>query len=160
MNDLKQGLVQLDKTAVLYNKLTRSKSMITFKIAPVVASRARVTRWGTYFPKKYSAFREEFSELLADYKAIPVDDLLYVKLDFYVQLPKSMSAKKKLEKEGKYCDNNADIDNYIKATLDGLEGHYYNNDKQIIMIRARKYWSDDGRIEFKQQQMETQDVSK
>ena len=123
--------------------------MITFPIAPVVASRARVTRWSTYFPKRYTQFRKEFGELLEKYKAEPVDGLLYVRLDFYVQIPKSWSKKKKEEKEGKHCDNNADLDNYVKATLDSLEGKYYNNDKQIAMIRARKYWSNDGRIEFK-----------
>ena len=144
--------MQLDKTARLYRELQQGKKVmdnpIIFNIAPVVASRARVTRWGTYFAKKYNTFREEFAELLADYKAIPVDGLLSVRLDFYVQLPKSLSNKKKLEKEGKHCDNNADIDNYVKATLDSLEGHYYINDKQIVIIRARKYWSDNGRIEF------------
>ena len=67
---------------------------IVFSIAPVVASRARVTRWATYFPKKYATFREEFAELLADYKAVPVSGLLSVRLDFYVQLPKSMSNNK------------------------------------------------------------------
>ena len=123
--------------------------MITFPIAPVVASRARVTRWSTYFPKRYAQFRKEFGELLEKYKAEPVDGLLYVKLDFYVQIPRSWSKKKKEDKEGKHCDNNADLDNYVKATLDSLEGKYYNNDKQIAMIRARKYWSNDGRIEFK-----------
>ena len=127
--------------------------MITFPIAPVVASRARVTRWSTYFPKRYTQFRKEFGELLEKYKAEPTDGLLYVKLDFYVQLPKTMSKKKKEEKEGKHCDNNADLDNYVKATLDSLEGKYYNNDKQIVMIRARKYWSDDGHIEFKMEEI-------
>ena len=127
--------------------------MIVFPIAPVVASRARVTRYATYFPKRYTKFRKEFGELLEKYKATPVDDLLSVKLDFYVQLPKAMSKKKKKETEGKHCDNNADLDNYVKATLDSLEGKYYNNDKQIVMIRARKYWSDDGRIEFEQEKV-------
>ncbi len=127
--------------------------MITFPIAPVVASRARVTRWSTYFPKRYTQFRKEFGELLEKYKAEPTDGLLYVKLDFYVQLPKTMSKKKKKEKEGKHCDNNADLDNYVKATLDSLEGKYYNNDKQIVMIRARKYWSDTGHIEFKMEEI-------
>ena len=123
--------------------------MTTFPIAPVVASRARVTRWTTYFPKKYQAFRDEFKELLTNYDVTPTDSLLYVKLDFFVQIPKSWSKKKKLEKDGQLCNNNADIDNYIKATLDSLEGKYYDNDKQIVMIRARKYWSTEGRIEFK-----------
>ena len=127
--------------------------MITFPIAPVVASRARVTRWSTYFPKRYTQFRKEFGELLEKYKAEPTDGLLYVKLDFYVQLPKTMSKKKKEEKEGKHCDSNADLDNYVKATLDSLEGKYYNNDKQIVMIRARKYWSDTGHIEFKMEEI-------
>ena len=124
---------------------------IVFNIAPVVASRARVTRYATYFPKRYTKFRKEFGELLEKYRATPVDGLLYVKLDFYVQLPKTMSKKKKKEKEGKHCDNNADLDNYVKATLDSLEGKYYKNDRQIVMIRARKYWSAEGRIEFKQE---------
>jgi len=66
-----------------------------------------------------------------------------------VQIPRSWAKKKKAEKEGKHCDNNADLDNYVKAALDSLEGEYYYNDKQIVMIRARKYWSDNGRIEFK-----------
>ena len=127
--------------------------MITFPIAPVVASRARVTRWSTYFPKKYTQFKKEFAELLQEYKATSTTDLIYVKLDFYVQLPKHMSKKKKAEKEGKHCDNNADLDNYVKATLDSLEGKYYDNDKQIAMIRARKYWSDSGRIEFKMEKL-------
>ena len=127
--------------------------MITFPIAPVVASRARVTRWSTYFPKKYTQFKKEFAELLQEYKATSTTDLIYVKLDFYVQLPKTMSKKKKAEKEGKHCDNNADLDNYVKATLDSLEGKYYDNDKQIVMIRARKYWSDSGRIEFKMEKL-------
>ena len=122
--------------------------MITFSIAPVVASRARVTRWATFFPKKYQAFRDEFKELLTNYDATPVDDLLYVKIDFHVQMAKSWSKKKTKEKDGELCDNNADIDNYIKATLDSLEGKYYDNDNQIVMIRARKYWSTNGRIEF------------
>jgi Holliday junction resolvase RusA-like endonuclease len=122
--------------------------VITFPIAPVVASRVRVTRWATFFPKKYQAFRDEFKELLTNYDVKPTDELLYVKLDFHVQMAKSWSKKKTKEKDGKLCDNNADIDNYIKATLDSLEGKYYDNDNQIVMIRARKYWSTNGRIEF------------
>jgi Holliday junction resolvase RusA-like endonuclease len=124
--------------------------MMVFPIAPVVASRARVTRWSTYFPKKYTQFRKDFKEMLdKDIRVTPTDGLLYVKLDFYVQIPRSWAKKKKAEKEGKHCDNNADLDNYVKAALDSLEGEYYYNDKQIVMIRARKYWSDNGRIEFK-----------
>ena len=120
----------------------------TFNITPVPASRARVTRWSTYFPKKYTQFRKQFAELLDDITTQTNDGLLSVNLDFYVQIPKSWSKKKTKEMEGRYCSNNADLDNYCKAVLDGLEGRYYENDKQVVMIRARKFYSKDARIEF------------
>ena len=127
----------------------------TFNIAPVPASRPRVTRYGTYFPKKYTLFRKQFDELLSDLTyqhnvcyTERNDGLVSVRLDFYVQIPKSWSKKKTKEMEGKYCSNNADLDNYCKAALDGLEGRYYENDKQVAMIRARKFYSTNARIEF------------
>ena len=120
----------------------------TFNITPVPASRPRVTRYGTYFPKKYTLFRKQFSELLDGITTPTNDGLLSVRLDFYVQIPKSWSKKKTKEMEGKYCSNNADLDNYCKAALDGLEGRYYENDKQVAMIRARKFYSTNARIEF------------
>ncbi len=128
-----------------------------FNIAPVPASRPRVTRWSTFYPKKYTAFRQELGVLLDSYCLTPSQDLLYVKLDFHVQIPKSWSKRKKAEKDTRFCDNNADVDNYIKAVLDSAEGRYYNNDKQVVMIRARKFWSLDGRIEY--QQSPIQDIA-
>ena len=120
----------------------------TFNITPVPASRPRVTRFSTYFPKKYTQFRKQFAELLDDITTQTNDGLLSVNLDFYVQIPKSWSKNKTKEMEGRYCSNNADLDNYCKAVLDGLEGRYYENDKQVVMIRARKFYSKDARIEF------------
>ena len=90
---------------------------------------------------------------LNDVQYIPDECLLYVKLDFFVAIPKSWSKKKKAAKNEKFCDNNADIDNYIKAVLDSLEGVYYLNDKQVVMIRARKFYSDNPRIEYSQQEI-------
>jgi Holliday junction resolvase RusA-like endonuclease len=121
---------------------------ITFPLAPAVATRPRVGRWGTYNTKGYQKFKDDFKTLLEDYETETLDCLLYVKLDFHVQMAKSWSKKKKKEKGGKLCDNNADIDNYIKATLDSLEGKYYTNDNQIVMIRARKFWAVEGCIDF------------
>jgi Holliday junction resolvase RusA-like endonuclease len=76
------------------------------------------------------------------------EGLLYAKLDFFMQIPKSWSNKKKLTKEGKYADNNVDVDNLVKACLDSCEGVFYENDKQVAMIRARKFYSVDARIEM------------
>ena len=127
---------------------------VVFHVAPVPASRARVTRWSTFFPKKYSQFKEDMVMALGNTTFIPSTKLIYAQLDFYVQIPKSWSKKKKTLKNGRYCDNNADIDNYCKAILDSLEGTYYENDKQIVMIRARKFYSETPRIEYTQEELD------
>ncbi len=121
---------------------------MTFNIAPVPASRPRVTRWSTYFPKKYTQFRKDFAMILDDLDVELSEGLLYAKLDFFMQIPKSWSNKKKANKEGKYADNNVDVDNLVKACLDSCEGVFYENDNQVAMIRARKFYSIDGRIEM------------
>ena len=100
------------------------KKMI-FNIAPVPAARPRVTRWSTFFPKKYTQFRNDFAEILNELDVELTEGLLYAKLDFFMQIPKSWSNKKKLAKEGKYADNNVDVDNLVKACLDSCEGVFY-----------------------------------
>ena len=127
---------------------------VVFYVAPVPASRARVTRWSTFFPKKYTQFKKDMEMALGNTTFAPSTKLIYAQLDFYVHIPKSWSKKKKSLKNGKYCDNNADIDNYIKAILDSLEGTYYENDKQIVMIRARKFYSETPRIEYTQEELD------
>jgi len=127
---------------------------VVFYVAPVPASRPRVTRWSTFFPKKYTQFKEDMVMALTNTTFIPSTKLIYAQLDFYVQIPKSWSKKKKTLKNGRYCDNNADIDNYCKAILDSLEGTYYENDKQIVMIRARKFYSETPRIEYIQEELD------
>ena len=123
------------------------KKMI-FNIAPVPAARPRVTRWSTFFPKKYTQFRKDFALILDELDVELAEGLLYAKLDFFMQIPKSWSNKKKIAKEGKYADNNVDVDNLVKACLDSCEGVFYENDKQVAMIRARKFYSVDARIEM------------
>ena len=90
------------------------------------------------------------TELTKNIIFTPTKQLIYVQVTFYVAIPKSWSKKKKLEKNGKPCDNNCDIDNYIKAILDSLEGVYFANDKQVAMIKAMKYYSATPRIEYQQ----------
>jgi len=125
-----------------------------FYVAPVPASRARVTRWSTFFPKKYTQFKEDMKVALGNTHIVPSTKLIYAQLDFFVYIPKSWSKKKKALKNGRYCDNNADIDNYCKAILDSLEGTYYENDNQIVMIRARKFYSETPRIEYTQEEID------
>lgn len=119
-----------------------------FYVAPVPASRPRVTRWSTYFPKKYTQYREAMGIATANICFTPFECNLYAQVDFYIQIPKSWSKKKRLAKQGTYCDNNADIDNYCKSILDSLNGVYYKDDSQIVMLKARMFWANTGRTEI------------
>jgi len=120
---------------------------VTYYVNPVPAARPRVTRWSTFYPKKYTQFKSDMEMAVGNTYFIPFKRNVYAKLDFFVKIPKSWSKKKKESKNGKFCDNNADIDNYCKAILDSLNGIYYEDDRQIVMLRARIYWSELPRIE-------------
>jgi Holliday junction resolvase RusA-like endonuclease len=109
---------------------------VTFNIIPVPASRPRVTRWSTYYGKKYTNFKEEMLSLTSDIVFTPLEGNIFAQLQFNVPIPKSWTKKKKEAKNGAYCDNHADIDNYCKAILDSLNGVYYEDDKQIVMLWA------------------------
>lgn len=119
----------------------------TFYVSPVPAARPRVTRWATFYPKKYTQFKKDMDMALNDVVFIPFETNIYAKLDFFIQIPKSWSKKKKSSKQGQFCDNNADIDNYCKAILDSLNEVYYKDDRQIVMLKARMYWSETPRID-------------
>ena len=114
---------------------------VKFNIIPVPASRPRVTRWSTYYGKKYTQFKKDMSLMTADIKTIPMTGNIFAELQFNVPIPKSWSKKKKEAKNGAYCDNHADIDNYCKAILDSLNNIYYDDDKQIVMLKATMLWA-------------------
>ena len=119
----------------------------TFYVNPVPASRPRVTRFATFYGKKYTDFKSSMEMAVNDIQFVPFEGNVYAKLDFFVKIPISWPKKKKSSKEGKFCDNNADIDNYCKAILDALNDIYYEDDRQVVMLRARMYWSNNPRIE-------------
>jgi|TARA_Y100000031_G_C8228709_1_gene389773 Holliday junction resolvase RusA-like endonuclease len=121
---------------------------ITFDIDPIPASRPRVSRWSTYYPKRYTKFREKMKALTGELETTPFEKLVSVSVVFYIGMPKSWSKKKKKEKNKGFCDNNADLDNYQKAILDSLNGVLYIDDRQIVEIFASKRYSDKPFIEL------------
>jgi len=128
---------------------------LLFNISPVPASRPRVTRWGTYYGKKYKQFKLEMGVLLIDSdkknSVNPVtwlDGLISADMTFFVPMAKSWSNKKKSSKNGQFCDNNSDLDNYEKAILDSLNGIYFHDDRQIVKQKSKKIWADQGYIDI------------
>ena len=124
-----------------------------FNINPVPASRPRVARWSTYYPKKYTKFKKDMKALTSELNQTPSDKLVCVGLEFMIEIPKSWSKKKRNNYDNTYCSNNADIDNYIKAILDSLNGVFFIDDKQVVEVFARKMYSKEPHILFKQMEI-------
>ncbi|MGH2080234.1 RusA family crossover junction endodeoxyribonuclease [Aerococcus urinaeequi] len=130
-----------------------------FDIAPVPQGRPRFARRGksiqTYDPPKSKKFKQELAALAekkkeqqhfyAD-KHVPIE----VCLRFYIPLLKSFT-KTKCEQAINGAlrpPKKPDIDNYIKGTLDSLNGIFWNDDGQIVDLHIGKYYSDNPRIEM------------
>lgn len=128
---------------------------LTFNISPVPASRPRVTRWGTFYGKKYKEFKKEMATLLVEPEQTGVvnptlwlEGLISADMTFFVPMAKSWSKKKKSLKNGEFCDNNADLDNYEKSILDSLSTVYFDDDRQIVMQQSKKIWANTGSIKI------------
>ncbi len=126
---------------------------ITFEVDPCPASRPRVTRWSTYYPKRYTKFKKDMQALTSEMETTLSENLLSVHVDFYIKMPKSWSKKKTEKLANTYCSNNSDIDNYIKAILDALNGVLFIDDKQVVEIFARKIYSKQAYIFYKQEEI-------
>ena len=124
-----------------------------FNINPVPASRPRVSRWSTYYPKKYTKFKKEMEALTSELETTLSKKPVSVELEFGIMMPKSWSKKKRKELNNTYCSNNSDIDNYIKAILDSLNGVVYVDDKQVVELFAKKIYSEEGYIQYKHKEI-------
>ena len=130
---------------------------IKVPINPVPASRPRVTRWSTFYSKKYTSFRTELDKWKDNNNMdsyIPLKSILRCVIELNIEMPKSYSIKKKKSLDGNYCANNSDLDNYAKAILDGFNEVLYNDDKQIVELIITKKWSYEGNFVLKVEEVE------
>jgi Holliday junction resolvase RusA-like endonuclease len=107
-------------------------SKIFVPVKPVPAARPRVTRWGTYFPKTYTDFRNECYHVLSKLsKQYPCNDsACTINIDFICKRPKNPSNAYPV----------GDLDNYEKGILDALVhcGLFLRDDIQIIKLSSTK----------------------
>lgn len=66
------------------------------------------------------------------------EGLINVSIDIYSKKPKRPSYLRPTKK---------DIDNMVKAVLDGLNGKAFKDDRYICELHASKYYSDEPRVE-------------
>jgi len=119
-----------------------------FNIDPVAASRPRVTRYASYYPKAYNYFRKSFKELVCALNGTREarKGAVSITIVFDMPMPKSWTKKKKFELIGMPHTQKPDIDNLTKAVLDGLNGVWFKDDSQVSGLYAAKYWKEKGKI--------------
>lgn len=123
---------------------------LTIPGVPVGKARPRITRNGSYTPKKtreYEAkvqacWRAQSGQKFAD--KVP----LLATLTAYFPIPKSVSKKKAAAMEGTFHVSRPDCDNIAKAVLDSLNGLAYHDDSAVQIDRCWKvYTSGNPRVE-------------
>lgn len=125
-----------------------------FSISPVAQARPRATRMGRgirlYDPKKTADFKKDLRAMARGLDVEPLQDALSVEIWFYRAVQKSISKKEHLRRTTGHVRPivKPDTDNYIKATLDGLNGTLWRDDAQIVDLTAHKFYSDNPRIEI------------
>ena len=127
---------------------------------PVPQGRPRARRAGNfiqmYDPPKSKQYKKIVSEVAKkQWKHGILEGALEVKLDIYRPIPKSVSKKRRKEKESKTIRPivRPDVDNYAKSVLDGLDKIVWQDDSQIVSLITNKYYSDNPRVEISVKQL-------
>lgn len=98
-----------------------------------------------YTPSKTAKYEKQIRKafIAAGGEIIPADCYAAVVVDAYFRVPKSYTKGKRLA-----CQHNInrpakkpDIDNTLKAVLDALNGIAYEDDKQVVEVICRKWYS-------------------
>lgn len=107
--------------------------------------RPRVGKGGRIYTPNGTHKYEKLVKNIYQEKGIYFFDKEYisVKIIFWFEIPKSYNkAKHQAAAEGFLRPSRADIDNYIKSVLDGLNKVAYSDDRYIYKIEAEKRYTE------------------
>jgi len=112
---------------------------------PQGKGRPRFTKTGhAYTPEKTREYEKRIFaaawKAAKDNKIDITESFVSVEITAFMDIPQSWSKLKRLEAEYGAIQHTIkpDLDNIIKAALDGCEGAIYVSDKQVTSIRAKK----------------------
>ena len=137
--------------------------MIEFTVEgrPVGKARPRVTRNGTYTPKKTKDYEDLVKwSCRSKYKGEPLKGPLRIEIVFYMYIPKNTSKariKKKLNDE-RLPTKKPDFDNLTKSITDAINGIAYEDDSQIVEAHIYKKFGKEPRAEVRITEMDAEGV--
>lgn len=132
-----------------FGHVNKNTVRIVIPWAQVPKARARVTRQGTYDPKARETIRDRrfLMWIVAGMPQIRIlkdlGGVKSVRMDFVLQIPKSLSTVKRKALEGKAHDKKPDLSNLAKQTEDVGNGILWRDDAIIHTATWRKTWGED-----------------
>lgn len=99
-----------------------------------------------YTPTKTAKYEKQIAKAYTDAggKCIPADCYVSVSVSAFFPVPKSYSKKKREDCLERILrpDKKPDMDNILKVVLDGLNRVAYEDDKQVVELIGRKYYTE------------------
>jgi len=105
---------------------------------------------GAYTPKKTRIYEKSvIAQAIVHKFDQPLECAMSVRLMFFLPIPVAFSKKKRADaiSGALRLTKKPDIDNLIKSILDPLNGIFWKDDKQIVAIRAEKYYGEQPCVE-------------
>ena len=99
-----------------------------------------------YTPTKTAKYEKQIARAYTDSggKCIPADCYVSVSVSAFFPIPKSYSKARRqacIDRELR-PDKKPDMDNILKVVLDGLNRVAYEDDKQVVELIGRKYYTE------------------
>lgn len=103
-------------------------------IVPVAKERARVKRFGVFTPARTREFQTQVHLLSRKYAPKELfKKPLSLECFFYLSKPKKPKFK--------YPGVRPDIDNYVKAIMDSLNGLFWKDDSLVVILKTEKHYT-------------------
>lgn len=137
---------------------------IVFNIEPQQQERPRATGRGrfirVYDPPKTAKFKRELKQLAKSKMQgkNKFDSAISVTIRFFRKVQKSISKKEHARRTKGHVRPivKPDLDNYIKSTLDALNGVIWTDDATIVELNTSKWYADDPRIEIEVKELKNE----
>ena len=113
---------------------------------PVGKERPRHTRNGhTYTPDKTKAYEERIAWAWKQAHGEMIERPVEMTITAYYRIPKSatLAQKEKMRTGDILPEKRPDIDNVVKAVMDGCQGVAFKDDAKVVRISAAKLYSEE-----------------
>lgn len=129
------------------------ETTIIIPMEPKPKGRPRFANGHAYTPKETREYEDLVRLIARNAIKAPQSGAIRMKVDFYLPMPKKLSKAKFGDSEPRPTKK-PDIDNLGKAVLDALNsGVGYEDDKQIVELTLRKFYSENPRTEITMEEL-------